>query len=625
MTHRNYACGFAFAIAVTSASLVAPHAQADSRHSQSTIDVYVAPHGTTRSHTVTQCTTIRPCDLSTARRLVRAAIPSMRADIHVTLRPGEYQLSHPFVLGPQDSGGNGHQVVWQGSSGTVLTGGQHVAGWRTWRDGIWRAPVPAGTASRQFYVDGRRTSRASGPGSILGTATKTATGYTITDPTIAGWSNLADTEFVYTGSPGQQVEWEGWTERRCGVASVTRSDGSATVTMKQPCFDDAVHQGSDDQQGINNPTSIENNLALLDQPGEWYLDRTSNYVYYKPRPGENLHTADAILPTTQGILQLHGTPTDPIHNVTVKGMTFAYDTWLGPSSRQGYPDIQATVMNTADGPVLPPAAVTIQAGREISLLDNSFEHLGATGLAIRDGSQNITVRGNTLTDTSGSGITIGTVNNPNPPGQETDSRILVEDNYLHDLPAEYHDGVGIFAGYANSVLLRHNEIARTSYTGISVGWGWGVADNLGDNHIDDNYIHQVMQSQLFDGGAVYVNGLHSSSPRSTISGNYMTGDPQPYGETYLDGSVTNYDVTGNVIGDTTTNWIYIQTISGQVAKDNNVTGNYTDTNQMSSGWDPSNTVQDNHTGLTSWPPEAQQIIANAGLEPAYRHITREGP
>ncbi len=35
-------------------------------------------------------------------------------------------------------------------------------------------------------------------------------------------------------------------------------------------------------------TYAENAYELLDQPGEWYLDRTAHRVYYLPRKGENL-------------------------------------------------------------------------------------------------------------------------------------------------------------------------------------------------------------------------------------------------------------------------------------------------------------------------------------------------
>ena len=40
------------------------------------------------------------------------------------------------------------------------------------------------------------------------------------------------------------------------------------------------------------PSYVENAYELLDQPGEWYLDKSDHTVYYIPRKGEDLDRAD---------------------------------------------------------------------------------------------------------------------------------------------------------------------------------------------------------------------------------------------------------------------------------------------------------------------------------------------
>lgn len=561
-----------------------------------------SPDGTGQS-----CSDTVPCSLATAWAQARAAAPDMSGDLAIELRGGTYHLGAPITLDAGDSGQNGHRIIWRAAQGQrpVLSGGTPVTGWTRTDGGVWKADVPSWVDSRQLYIDGRRAQRAGGPASLLGAMTRTDTGYTITKTAIDDWSNISDTELVYTGAPGAVVGWEAWVERRCGIASVS----GTTITMKQPCFGKATSYG---QQGIGVPTSIENNLALLTQQGQWYLDRSQHVVYYKPRSGEDMHRVHAVIPTTQGLLQADG-----VHDVTVSGLGFEYDTWLEPSGNGGFPDEQADAYGTSTDLQLPPGAVAFHGARNVVFQNNTLKHLGAQGLVFDQGSRHNLIQGNEIADTSANGIDLGTVSTPHPAAGQADADNTVTNNYLHDLPAEYHGGVGIFAGYVSGTTISHNEIARTPYTGISVGWGWGATSDLGDNHVTDNYIHDVMSSGLLDGGAIYLNGLHAASPRSTVSGNYVTGSPEPYGELYLDGSVSNYDVTGNVVGNTSTNWIYIQTISGQVATDNTVTGNYSDTDTISSGWDPSNTVADNHTGLSTWPAPAQAIIRNAGLQPPY--------
>jgi hypothetical protein len=52
--------------------------------------------------------------------------------------------------------------------------------------------------------------------------------------------------------------------------------------------------------------------------------------------------------------------------------------------------------------------------------------------------------------------------------------------------------------------IAHNTIENTSYTGISLGWGWGgVVSFARDNHVVGNRLINIMQF-LNDGGCVCV-------------------------------------------------------------------------------------------------------------------------
>src|ERR1700761_9276412 len=70
--------------------------------------LYAAPTGTGSS-----CTAVRPCSLPGAATKVRAIDRDMKSDIYVDLFGGDYRLTQTFQLGPQDSGTNGFQVVYQ--------------------------------------------------------------------------------------------------------------------------------------------------------------------------------------------------------------------------------------------------------------------------------------------------------------------------------------------------------------------------------------------------------------------------------------------------------------------------------------------------------------------------------
>src|SRR5664279_4438751 len=83
-------------------------------------------------------------------------------------------------------------------------------------------------------------------------------------------------------------------------------------------------------------TYFENAYEFLNEPGEWYVDDHSGDIFYIPRPGENLATADVELPVLEVLVEGIGTADRPVANLTFEGITFAYATWLEPGSGNGY-------------------------------------------------------------------------------------------------------------------------------------------------------------------------------------------------------------------------------------------------------------------------------------------------
>src|SRR6266511_2036400 len=179
-----------------------------------------------------------------ARDVVRSMNRNMAGDIAVILLPGTYRLAQPLALDAQDSGTNGHTVAWTAAPGArpVFSGGVQINGWQRTSPGsaVWSAPVPAGLATRQLYVDGVRAQRASGPVPV--TLTSTSTGYTASAPTMASWRNPGAIELVYTGGDGywglRTGGLGGWTEPRCPVASIS----GTPITMAQPCWDNSTRR-----------------------------------------------------------------------------------------------------------------------------------------------------------------------------------------------------------------------------------------------------------------------------------------------------------------------------------------------------------------------------------------------
>ena len=505
------------------------------------------------------CTTSRPCSIATGQAIARAQAGHVPVD--VTLMGGTYQLGQPLRFSARDSGTAGDPVVYEAAPGArpVLSGGIPVSGWTETNSGagIWAAPVPAGTESRELYVNGVRLARA-GTTSLPGVWHQTADGYETTDPSIASWRNPSNVELVFSQGNGF------WTEPRCDIASMTTTAVGTDVTVRQPCWSnlhipDAPAQVTNpaDANGDNamggfegisaatNPSSIENAYELLTSPGQWYLDQPSHTVYFVARPGEDPNAESFTMPTLQSLVAGIGTLDAPVQYLTLKGITFAYTTWLQPSGNDGFAEMQAnftltgtnasgsdpgsgkipegTCQYTQPQGTCPfaawteePAAVSFQTAHDVSLVGDTFQHLGAAGITFDDGSQNDVVQGNEITDTSGSGIQLGNTDDAQPLGgdpREINSANTVADNWIHGVAAEYPGGVGIWVGYTRQTSIAHNELDNLPYSGISFGWGGWHTDTLhpdnpsivGDNSITDNLIYNYL-STLPDGGAIYTNG-----------------------------------------------------------------------------------------------------------------------
>jgi len=74
--------------------------------------------------------------------------------------------------------------------------------------------------------------------------------------------------------------------------------------------------------GAPDPTDIENAYELLNDQGEWYLDRAADIVYYIPRPEDNMGQAVVVAGVIERLVAAEGTPASPIRNVQFNGITF---------------------------------------------------------------------------------------------------------------------------------------------------------------------------------------------------------------------------------------------------------------------------------------------------------------
>ena len=632
---------------------------------QAFAQIYVSPSGSDAN----PGTRAKPvCTLARATALAVSAKPST-SDVTISLAGGTYRLTRPLTLGPEDSGINGHNIVYQAEPGAhpIVSGGVRITGWKLFNaaKNIWSAKVPPGVkGARQLYIDGVRATRTRGRLPVA--LTMTPTGYIAADATMASWKHPSDLEFVYTGGNSVWSERDeglgSWTEPRCPVASIE----GTTITMAQPCWDNSTRRvmlpSGERTANLVGPMSVgrepayvENAYELLGTPGQFYLDRDSSTLYYTPRAGENLATADVELPVLESLIDADGTAAHPVHNIVFSGLQFSYATWLGPNGPDGFSEIQAGYQVTGTdgyakqglctlvpGGTCPygnwtkePGNIRLSFAHNIRFERDAFVHLGATGLDLGEGAQNDVVEGSVFKDISGNGLELASVNAPLAPDVEFATGNRIDNNLFEDVGAEYRGGIGIVIGYARRTLVTHNQLDQLPYASISIGWGgWpdkirmaGEANNSALNVISDNLIHNEMLV-LSDGGGIYTQGLTGKSlaDGERVAGNVVYNQYSSGHAIYTDNGSSMITVSGNVmLNDDHDNWgsrhrDWYDDNQGKVFDPLVIEDNYWQQGDADSSKE--NVTEQNNHLIDSLSEVPANILQNAGLDPFFHGITQ---
>jgi hypothetical protein len=423
--------------------------------------------------------------------------------ITVLLRKGEYHLTQPFVLTPEDSGAPARPIVYAAYPGEhpVLCGGRVIEGWKKGAKNIWTAEIADVKEGRwyfrQLFANGARATRARTPNY----------GFYRTDGAPAGRGGLPGVKF--RGSDIRE-EWAGlgdvelvglsqWQQIRVPIGGVDEQTHMVTFGAgRSPLVE------------RDSRYFIENALDLLDEGNEWYLDRKTGILSYFPVTGENPSQEEIVAPVLYQLVRLEGQPEQGkfIRNVTFRGLRFCHTDWnLGPN---GYRDSQNAVGI---------GAVFEGVGAEdCSIEDCVFTHHGDFAIWFGRGSQRDRVVGNEIFDMGGGGVKIGdTVQRQNEAEQSMGN--VVTDNHIHDLGAVYTTAPGVWVGQSGNNTISHNHIHDLYQNAIAVGWTWGYGANQSKgNHIDYNDLHDLGKEMTSDLGAIYTLGMQ---PGTTIRNNLI--------------------------------------------------------------------------------------------------------
>jgi hypothetical protein len=329
--------------------------------------------------------------LARARDIVRGLNRDMADDITVFI-VGAHHLEQPLAFGPEDAASNGYSIIYTAAPGEhpVVTGAIRVAGW-TVADAarnLWSAPVPEGASpARDLYVNGTPVNQTCGRLLQFFSKNAGANAASQPDPT-ANWKNLSDVAF-------EPVEPGGlWSEREGG-----------------------------------GPVFARNAFELLGKPGQWYFDRPARRLYYTPRPGEDMATADVEAPVTSGLVTVRGSAEHPVAGLIFKGIRFEY------AARGDPKDAGAA------------AAVAVSYAGGVQFLEDEFLHMGSAALQVGPAVAAAGIDGSLFADIGGSAVRIAGA-----------SQVRIADSrFTYAAAAHPSDGVIEVEG-SQDVTIEHSQV-----------------------------------------------------------------------------------------------------------------------------------------------------------------------
>lgn len=372
--------------------------------------------------------------------------------------------------------------------------------------------------------------------------------------------------------------------------------------------------------------ALQGLAAFLDEPGEWWRSESGELRYW-PDPKQKLSLLKAMAPQLDRLVDLSGQPNNPVQHVTLKGLRFAYtDAVTSP-----FIDSQAALST--------PAAVSMSYARHNTVEGCVFEHTGGYGLAMRQGSQSNLVKATVFRDLGAGAIRIG---EPSISTNEFDlvEGNRVEDNLIEDNGKLFPGAIGIWIGQSSGNVVAHNEIRRTSYSGISVGWTWGFGPSKAQrNVIEYNFLHDIGQGQLSDLGAIYALGVSDGTAirhnRIEDVRSYRKAGSSAWG-IYLDEGASRIVVENNMVQRTTGGGLHLHYGHDNVVR-NNVFANSDiaqarrskktdsrlvfESNLLIAGdaplfereWSDPDVISRNNIFVTSKPNEIRQKLSLSGL------------
>ena len=240
-----------------------------------------------------------------ATEAVSKIYTQMNGDVYVWFNDGTYELEETVKFEQRTGGKDDYKVYYKALAGAkpVISGGKKIEGWELYdeENNIYKAPTD-GVYSRHFTVDGVLATRARSEyagkdksGLIDELSDYGKVGIECGNIEMLNWRNKSDLELVFICNFK--------CNRIMATDIVKVDDETVKIILEDKHWQADVPIGTLKWAPVS---YVENALELIDKEGEFYIDRTEGYVYYKPLEGQDIENAECRIPVLEELFKVGG-------------------------------------------------------------------------------------------------------------------------------------------------------------------------------------------------------------------------------------------------------------------------------------------------------------------------------
>jgi Right handed beta helix region len=431
--------------------------------------------------------------LPRAQRAIREK-KSGSVAVKVVLLEGTYYLDTPLTFGPEDSGTETTPIVYAAEPDrrVTLSGGRRLTcQWVQYKNGIMMARVPKGLDFTQLFVDGKRQIRARYPNYDASLPGKS--GYIeAAGPIPAGVPNPyagRDEDMTFSTEAPRGIQFDPSTFSKQKWADLQDAEihifqaaywGNLHWKIKGIDFDkNSIWFGEGGQQigakwsknpAVLNQKSlffIDNVFEELDAPGEWFLDKKKDLLYYYPEPKTNLQNAVVEVPVLEQAIQFAGTQENPVRNISLQGFRIAHTktTYLSPYD----------VPSLSDWAIHRGGTVFAEGTRDCSVEDCWFDAIGGNAVFVNNYNRGFSISGCKFTESGDSAMCfVGDLEKTTGTQLAFPYECQASNNLVHDCGVFGKQIAGVYISRAKRITASHNLMYNLPRAGICIGDGtWG--------------------------------------------------------------------------------------------------------------------------------------------------------